>query len=69
MLAPPNCLKRNCKHFQGAKFLDANIGEPSEVPYCRAFPDGIPKEIAYGPELHVTPYPGDHGIQFELNAE
>ena len=29
MLAQPNCLKRTCKHFQGAKFLDnlrARIG-------------------------------------------
>lgn len=31
---------------------------------CRAFPDGIPKEILFGDFLHVKPYKGDHGVQF-----
>lgn len=31
---------------------------------CRAFPDGIPKEILFGDVLHTRPYAGDHGVQF-----
>lgn len=33
--------------------------------FCRAFPQGIPMEIATGEVEHTTPYPGDHGIQYE----
>ena len=32
---------------------------------CKAFPGGIPREIWLGKNTHMTPYPGDHGIQFE----
>ena len=39
--------------------------EESEVVFCKAFPDGIPNEIAYGDNPHLEPYPGDHGIRFE----
>lgn len=33
--------------------------------HCRAFPDGIPKEILTGEVDHSKPYKGDHGIQFK----
>lgn len=63
MLDEPNCYKRDCKHFQGVKWLGE--GEQTEVVYCDAFPEGIPREIAYGDNQHLKPYPGDNGIQFE----
>lgn len=63
MLAEPRCSERRCKHLIGVK--QANGTEETEVPVCKAFPDGIPHEIAYGDNLHLEPFPGDHGIQFE----
>ena len=33
---------------------------------CKAYPDGIPKEILNGGVDHRLPYTGDHGIQLEL---
>lgn len=32
---------------------------------CAAYPDRIPAAIWDGRHNHRTPYPGDHGIQFE----
>lgn len=51
MLAEPNCSKRRCKYFEGVKYLEED-NEESEVPYCLAFPEGIPAEIAYGKDKH-----------------
>jgi len=36
---------------------------------CKAFPKGIPHEILSSEFNHINPYPGDHGIQFELDKE
>jgi hypothetical protein len=62
MIVEPNCFKRKCRHFMGI-VSDGKGGD--ERPVCRAFPHCIPYEIAYGPNLHTRPYPGDHGIQFQ----
>jgi hypothetical protein len=32
---------------------------------CRAFPNGIPKDILKGKHDHIKPFPGDHGIRYE----
>ena len=32
---------------------------------CKAFKKGIPREIAYGKNLHLKPVKGDNGILFE----
>jgi len=63
MIAEPNCSKRRCVHFVGAYQPDGT--EETETVNCRAFPEGIPFEIAYGDNDHTTPYEGDGGIQFE----
>lgn len=63
MLPEPRCFTRNCVHYFGVKWLGPE--ENSEAHVCNAFPDGIPNEIAYGDNLHLKPFPGDRGIQFE----
>jgi hypothetical protein len=63
MIAPPECYFRKCIHYKGIKQSDRT--ESTEKPYCKAFPDGIPSEIAYGDNKHLKPYPGDNGIQYE----
>jgi len=63
MLAEPNCYKRNCKHYIG--IIQPDGTEMTETNACKAFPKGIPDEIAYGDNKHKKPYPGDNGIQFE----
>lgn len=67
MLEEPNCSKRRCKHLTGVK--QASGTEEDEVCVCKAFPDGIPFDIAYGNNLHLKPVTGDHGIQFEKEAD
>lgn len=56
----PKCFTRRCKHYIGFK------GSEEEMKLiCKAFPDGVPIEIGYGNNLHLKPYSGDHGIQYE----
>jgi hypothetical protein len=62
MLEEPSCSKRKCIHFLGVM----NGGDEStERNYCEAFPDGIPRFIAYGKNRHDRHIKGDHGIKFE----
>lgn len=61
MIAEPKCFIRKCKHFTGVQGEE----EIKQRVVCKAFPDGIPDEIAYGQNLHTSSFPGDKGIQFE----
>lgn len=58
MIGPePICMQ--CKHLIKPP--------PGEFGFkCDAFPDGIPEEIFSGEVEHTKPYPGDHGIMFEV---
>lgn len=56
MLIPPNCFIRKCKHYLGITQSDGT--EKTEKNYCKAFPKGIPKEIAYGDNEHLVPLKG-----------
>lgn len=53
MLAEPSCWARRCKHFIGVQEEE----EENQKVVCKAFPDGIPDEIAYGNNKHLTPLP------------
>ena len=53
----PRCFERQCKHFRGVtEIVDAKGvggGELAQVPWCSAFPSGIPDRIAFGDDPHV----------------
>jgi hypothetical protein len=38
-----------------------------EPPACMAFPNGIPEDIMFLKASHDYPYPGDHGLRWELD--
>jgi hypothetical protein len=52
MLSEPHCSQRKCRYFLGVDQPDGT--EMTERPYCPAFPDGIPFEIAYGSDKHAS---------------
>jgi hypothetical protein len=61
MLLDPKCYTRKCKHFIGVKQdkdKDGEYDEATERNVCKAFPDGIPSEIAYGNDPHTKVFPG-----------
>ena len=51
MIEQPQCGIRNCKHLNMAPEPGDSIGLTKMT--CRAFPDGIPERISYGPDLHL----------------
>jgi hypothetical protein len=62
MLATTRCQERECRHWKGVKQLEDYV-EPAEgpwssldgiVPYCAAYPRGIPSRIAWGKDKHLT---------------
>ena len=62
MIREPRCFTRQCKHFLGVNNVDQEV---NQLVVCKAFPDGIPDEIAYGNDLHLESVEGDHSIQYE----
>jgi hypothetical protein len=50
----PEVSCRNCAHHDWNK-----------VGTCKAFPEGIPEDIAYGRFVHHVDYPEDNGVHFE----
>jgi len=60
MLIEPKCYKRRCKYYNGV-YMRVEGNEASEIHICKAFPEGIPFDIAYGsnPHIEVHPYQDD----------
>ena len=48
----PNCRARGCAHWIGIRKKGED--EATERPCCAAYPEGIPEEIAYGHDQHMT---------------
>ena len=65
MITVPICYFRDCVHYIGAKNDSEPFDESKEYCFCKAFPNGIPDDIAYGDNLHEKPVEGDKGIQFQ----
>lgn len=53
MIQEPKCFTRGCRWFIGVKKLKKG-DESSEVVICAAFKKGIPNDIAYGDNLHLS---------------
>ena len=62
MLREPKCFARDCVNFLG---VNNEQNETKQLLICKAFLGGIPDVIAYGSDLHLKPFPGDRGLQFE----
>ncbi len=57
-----DCLERGCVHY--LYFKAAPDGRIINI--CKAFPEGIPPEIAFDGEEHKKPFPGQkNDIVFE----
>lgn len=60
MIGSPRCFERKCRWFLGVR---GDGDESSQRLFCWAFQgrtkeDAIPKEIAFGDDLHEVPLPG-----------
>ncbi len=70
-LALPSEQCMNCSRFNYELVVPAKMkkyeGKIADISTwaCEAFPDGIPKEIAFGDWDHTKPFQGDKGILFE----
>ena len=65
MIKEPNCYKRKCLHFIGIQYVDKDVSTAA-VSICKAFPEGIPDEIAYRDNMHLKPLPNqENDIVFE----
>jgi len=58
-LAMPVCFARRCKYFIGV--IQPDGIEMTETVSCKAFPKGVPNDIAYGNNLHLTVVNGQKG--------
>lgn len=68
MLAEPKCFTRKCVHYWGV--LQEDESEESERNHCAAFPNGIPRKIAYGRNKHIRPIRDqDNDIVFERRTD
>lgn len=59
MMIEPRCYTRKCKHYLG--IIQPDGTEQSETNCCKAFPKGIPDEIAYGDNQHTEVISGQVG--------
>ena len=63
-IVPRQCVI--CIHFDGMKLVEDEPGLESDcILICKAFPNGIPDEIADDIFDHQKPFPNDNGIRFE----
>lgn len=60
-IVPPECVF--CEHYHQAR-----NERTDELPSCDAF-DAIPDDIFVGSRDHSHPYPGDHGVRFQISEE
>jgi hypothetical protein len=68
MLGDPTCWTRECKYYLG--IIQPDGTEATEVNNCKAFPDGIPNEIAYGNNKHLEVFPDQkNDIVYEKKVE
>jgi hypothetical protein len=61
----------SCKHLRPDGYTPPSKRHTLDAGWCscNAFPQGIPDLVTGGKHDHRTPLPGDHGIQYEPDAE